>query len=143
MLAFYSDKPSLNPAEAYSFSVKFVSEKNKNKQKEAVVGPFIIFHSQHAWQPCVHVWLLGWSGCSSPSTKELHCLIMPKRVITCNHLQPKISVLGGSLGLLVKGGDSQSEGCEFESCRQILDGHFFTLICCIICIVCLKRPKIS
>ena len=28
-LAFYSDDPSSNPAEAYSFSVKFVLEKNE------------------------------------------------------------------------------------------------------------------
>ena len=33
VLAFYSDNPSLNPAEAYSFSVKIVFEKTKNKQK--------------------------------------------------------------------------------------------------------------
>ena len=39
VLAFYSDDPSSNPTEAYSFSVKFVFEKNKNKQKEAGVGP--------------------------------------------------------------------------------------------------------
>ena len=31
----------LIPAEAYSFSVKFVFEKNENKQKEAGVGPFL------------------------------------------------------------------------------------------------------
>ena len=43
----------------------------------------------------------------------------------------------GSSGLVVKGGDSQAEGCEFESRCQILDGHVFTLI------VCLKRPKIK
>ena len=29
-----------NPAEAYSFSAKFVFEKTDNKQKEAGVGPF-------------------------------------------------------------------------------------------------------
>ena len=40
--------------------------------------------------------------------------------------------------LVVKGGDSQSEGHKFES----LDG-FFTLICCKICVNCLKRPKIN
>ena len=33
MLAFYSDNPSANPAEDYSFSVKFVLEKKENKQK--------------------------------------------------------------------------------------------------------------
>ena len=29
-----------------------------------------------------------------------------------------------SPGLVVKGGDSYSEGCEFESKRRILDGYF-------------------
>ena len=42
MLAVYSVKLSSNPAEAYSFLVKFVFEKNKNKQEEARVGPFLI-----------------------------------------------------------------------------------------------------
>ena len=41
VLAFYPDDPSLNPVDACSFSVKFVFEKNKNKQKEAWVGPFL------------------------------------------------------------------------------------------------------
>ena len=40
VLAFYSVDPSSNPTVAYSFSVKFVVEKNENKQKEASVGPF-------------------------------------------------------------------------------------------------------
>ena len=40
VLAFYSNDPSSNPAEAYSFSVTFVFEKNENKQKEVGVGPF-------------------------------------------------------------------------------------------------------
>ena len=40
VLAFYSDNPSLNPTDASSFFVKFVFEKNKNKQKEVGVGPF-------------------------------------------------------------------------------------------------------
>ena len=39
VLTFYSDDPSLNPAKAYSFSVKFLFEKKENKQKEAGVGP--------------------------------------------------------------------------------------------------------
>ena len=34
MLAIYSDDPSSNPADAYSFSVKFVLEKNENKPKK-------------------------------------------------------------------------------------------------------------
>ena len=46
-------------------------------------------------------------------------------------------------GLVVMGGDSCSKGHEFESLRQILDGHYFTLICCKNCIVWLKRPKIT
>ena len=34
-LAFYSDDPSLNPAEVYSFFCNIIFEKNENKQKEA------------------------------------------------------------------------------------------------------------
>ena len=41
VIALYSYNPSSNPAYAYSFSVKFVLEKTKNKQKEVGVGPFI------------------------------------------------------------------------------------------------------
>ena len=33
VLAFYSDNPSLNPAEAYNFSVIFVFEKNEKNKK--------------------------------------------------------------------------------------------------------------
>ena len=39
--------------------------------------------------------------------------------------------------------DSHSEGRGFESRHRILDGHFFTYICCKNCNVCLKRPKIN
>ena len=35
------------------------------------------------------------------------------------------------------------KGHGFESQCHILDGHFFTLICCKNCIVSLKRPKIN
>ena len=42
VLSFYFDNPSSNPTDAYSFFVKFVFEKNENKQKEAWVGPFLI-----------------------------------------------------------------------------------------------------
>ena len=42
VLAFYSDDPSSNPADAYSFSVKIVFDKNENKQKGAEVGPFLV-----------------------------------------------------------------------------------------------------
>ena len=43
-LAFSSDNPSSNPADTNSFSVKFVFEKNENKQKEAKIGPFKKFY---------------------------------------------------------------------------------------------------
>ena len=48
-----------------------------------------------------------------------------------------------ALCLVVMGGDSRSEDCEFKSQNRILDGNFFTLIWCKICNVCLKRPKIN
>ena len=41
------------------------------------------------------------------------------------------------------GDDSCSKGCGFKSPRRILDGHFFILIYCKNCIVCLKNPKIN
>ena len=44
---------------------------------------------------------------------------------------------------MVMGRYSRSEGRGFESQRRILDGHFFTFICCKNCNVCLKRPKIN
>ena len=46
MPAFYSDDPSSNPADLYSFSLKFVFEKKENKQKDAGVGPFLIYKFQ-------------------------------------------------------------------------------------------------
>ena len=39
-LAFYSDDPSSNPADAYRFSVQIVFEKNENKQKKGRSWPF-------------------------------------------------------------------------------------------------------
>ena len=43
---------------------------------------------------------------------------------------------------MVKEEDSRSEGCEFEfRARYWMD--FFTIICCKICITCLKRQKIN
>ena len=43
MLAFCSDDPSSNPADVYSFSVKFVIENKGTKQnKEAEDGPFFL-----------------------------------------------------------------------------------------------------
>ena len=44
---------------------------------------------------------------------------------------------------MVKGRDSLIEGCEFESQCRILDGHFFTVICCKNCNVFLKKTKIN
>ena len=44
---------------------------------------------------------------------------------------------------MVMGRDSRSEGRGFKSRHHILDGHFFTYICCKNCNVCLKRPKIN
>ena len=42
VLAFYSNDPSLIPAEVYNFFCKIVVEKNENKQKEAGIGPFFL-----------------------------------------------------------------------------------------------------
>ena len=50
---------------------------------------------------------------------------------------------GGSPGLVVMGRDQHSEGRGVESRHHILDGHFFTYICCKNWIACLKRPKIN
>ena len=44
---------------------------------------------------------------------------------------------------MVMGGDSHSEGRGYKSQHCILDGHFFTYICCKNCNVCLKRLKIN
>ena len=48
--------------------------------------------------------------------------------------------MGGSPGLVVMGRDSRYKGRGFESWHSILNGHFFTSICCN---VCLKRLKIN
>ena len=40
VLAFYSNDPSSNPTEIY-ISSKILVVTNENKQKEAVVGPFL------------------------------------------------------------------------------------------------------
>ena len=47
-------------------------------------------------------------------------------------------------GLVVMVGDSCSNGREFKFRHRILDGHFFTFICCKNCNVCLKkRPGLA
>ena len=51
---------------------------------------------------------------------------------------------GGSTGLVVMGGGSLYEGLGFEFRHRILDGHFFTLICCKIALMLVwKRLKIN
>ena len=42
---------------------------------------------------------------------------------------------------MVMGGDSCCKGHGFEFPHCILDGHFFTYICCKNCNICLKRRK--
>ena len=42
-----------------------------------------------------------------------------------------------------RGGDSCSKGCGFESQHRILDVHFFALLSCNNCNVCLKKKKIN
>ena len=42
---------------------------------------------------------------------------------------------------MVMGGNSCSKGRGFKSQCHLLVGHFFTLICCKNCNVCLKRRK--
>ena len=49
VLVFYSDNPSSNPGEGYSFSEKIVFEKNKNKQKEAHVNSLQISTNVNAF----------------------------------------------------------------------------------------------
>ena len=44
---------------------------------------------------------------------------------------------------MVMDDNSCSRGHGFKSQHCILDGHFFTLICCKNCIVCLKRLKVN
>ena len=77
-------------------------------------------------------------GCKKPSKK-------PFRVDPAAPLVKRSIIrLGGSPGLVAIGRGSHSEGCGFESQHRILDGHFFTYICCKNCNdVCLKRPKIN
>ena len=74
MLALHSGNPSLNPADAYSFSVKFVFEKNENKQKEAGICLFIIKFPKAKY----FVWLriffvcMSFSSNKSLSNKSFH-----------------------------------------------------------------------
>ena len=73
-----------------------------------------------------------------PQTLPECCLKRIGKNLITNYLRR-----GGSPGLMVMGGDSRSKCCGFESRHHILDGHFFTYICCKNCNVCLKRLKIN
>ena len=53
----------------------------------------------------------------------------------------ELSLVHHKPGLVVMGGDTCSEGCGFESEHSILDGHFFTCICCKNSQVCLNRTE--
>ena len=69
----YSYDPSSNPADAYSFSVKFVFEKKENKQNRDQIGSFkIIFtegeKSLSAAEP-PHPTILGPSGLRGSGSK--------------------------------------------------------------------------
>ena len=44
---------------------------------------------------------------------------------------------------MVKGRETRSKGRGFKSQHHLLNGHFFTYICCKNCNVCLKRSKIN
>ena len=68
-----------------------------------------------------------------------------KIILFLLHNRQTFSLLGGSPGLVVKGGDSRSEGGGFEPWGCILDGHdiFSHIFVVKICNFCLKRPKIS
>ena len=78
------------------------------------------------------------------SDKEALLLIESSPRSYANDKSKSLLIAGGSPGLVVMGRDSCSEGCGFESQYRILDGHFFTYICCKNCNdVCLKRPQIN
>ena len=51
--------------------------------------------------------------------------------LACPYFKPtKVLIEGRSPGVVAKGGDSYSAGRGFESQHCILDGYFFTYICC-------------
>ena len=75
--------------------------------------------------------------------KKLLSLLFGQHLINIGQLFILYGRVGRSPGLVAMGGDSRSEGRGFESRHCILDGHFFTYICCKNCNVCLKRPKIN
>ena len=78
------------------------------KQKAVVFMLNLKIYATPARHNSIVVWLLGRSSCSSPSTKELHDIVI---CLTAKNA----SVLDGIPGLLDMGGDCRSRGREFES----------------------------
>ena len=54
VLAFYSDDPSLNPAEAYSFFCKIVFEKNEKNKKRGLGWP-TLNKERYAWDGALKI----------------------------------------------------------------------------------------
>ena len=64
----------------------------------------------------------------------------------CRDLHPKKEKIFGenkNTGLVVMGVDSCSKGHGFESQHHILNGHYFTFICCKKCNFCFEKTKIN
>ena len=59
VLAFYSDDPSSNPAEAYIFSIKNLYEKNLNKEKQTKDWPIFETITPAHFKTITHY--VGWS----------------------------------------------------------------------------------
>ena len=115
VLAFYSVDLSSNLAEVYNFYCVKLLEKNENKyEKEARNWPTKI-----VLPTCV---ILNLSRNCFTVPQQLRLSDDDNNVIEQRNLRMKMC-LGGSPGLVVMGGDSQSTGCGFESRRRILDGH--------------------
>ena len=120
VLAFYSDDPSSNPTEVYSFSVKLLLKRTKSNKKRPGVGPFIKRLNNDSLPN------FGIFHFYSFSVKRSN-LFHSSRILTRRRRK-------SFQGLVDKEGGSQSEGCEFESLhRYWMD--IFTVICCKICIV--------
>ena len=117
ILTFFSNNPSLKPAEVYSFYSVKLFEANENKRKRGWGWPFLnVCANQRFMWPYVF------------STRWKKILVTRKPWY----------------GLVVMRGDSLPRGRGFNYCHRILDGHFFHIYCCKNCNdVCLKRPKIN
>ena len=113
------------------FSVKCVFEKNKNKQKEAGVGPLKkILRTVHCWPVVYWVCHLGGHAggrlCFQSVERKLERPEETKlrTLQSCWLARMGRSVEKGRLGLVVMGGDSCSRGRGFELQHCILDGLF-------------------